>query len=192
MMKEYHVGDQVWVATFNPSAEVKVTCPVCYGEKKVTLILGNGDSVILPCQHCQQGQNGPTGFVTEQVRSTKAEKVTIDTVRITETMEGQTREYEANGQALPKENIFDTETEALEKAKRLAAEWIAEHDPLKEIPDKSYSWNAGYHLQRMENLRKKLRYHKKRAMLCRAIANDGRDENNESQDPSVDDSVLGL
>ncbi len=47
-MPKFKVGDTVWVAKcrYEP---VQKLCPTCFGKKEVTLILGNGDSVILPC-----------------------------------------------------------------------------------------------------------------------------------------------
>jgi len=66
MMQEtvriYNVGDKVWHAAFK-SIQVEKPCIVCYGEKQVTVILGNGDRVVTPCDYCGKGFDGATGVM---------------------------------------------------------------------------------------------------------------------------------
>jgi hypothetical protein len=175
-MKEYRVGDIVWVAECAPYVEKRVLCPVCFGKKEVTLILGNGDSVILPCGNCQAGYDQPTGYVTIHEPVVRASQKRIDRVEIIETEEGQVREYGAElfasgcgttYQALDNNKIFDTEVEALRKAQHDAEEISKNQNPKAKL-DKSYSWNAGYHMRHAKRLREEIEYHEKQAILCKS------------------------
>lgn len=178
-MKEYHVGDVVWVARCAPYAEKRVPCPVCFGKREVTLILGNKDTVVLPCENCQLGYDPPTGYVTVREPVVKAERVTIDRVKITETTEGQVREYATNMvtsgagttcQILGNDKIFDTEEEALIRATEDAQKMNNENRNPKAKFDRSYTWNAGYHMREAKRLQRQVEYHEKQAVLCKAKA----------------------
>ena len=63
-MKARKVGDCLWWAVVEKHAQVEIPCPVCYGKRKVNLILGNGDVVALPCTYCSPGYESPRGTVT--------------------------------------------------------------------------------------------------------------------------------
>ena len=89
---EYKVGDKVWYATFG-NREVQVTCPVCYGNKVVIVVLGNGDNVEVECQFCQSGFNPPRGYITEYQHLPEAELVIIASCRIEQSIDGDKVEY---------------------------------------------------------------------------------------------------
>jgi len=60
----FKIGDVVYFASAG-QRQVDIPCPVCFGKREVTLILGNGDSVELPCDYCGKGYDGPRGYVLE-------------------------------------------------------------------------------------------------------------------------------
>lgn len=62
----FNIGDTYYLPQNTPS-EVTVLCPTCYGKFKVTVVLGNGESVLVDCETCGRGYGyeGPTGHVTD-------------------------------------------------------------------------------------------------------------------------------
>ncbi len=161
--------------------QVRETCPVCFGKRKVTLTLGNDDTVTLPCDYCRCGYEGPTGYVTEYRYVTAVEPRTITGVRIEETSAGEKREYSSGYQGLDIWDIFDTEEEALERCKFKVEEKKREEatrvECLKKQARKSFSWNAGYHIREVKRKEKEIEYHREKAVLCKARSKkEGRDE----------------
>ena len=170
MTKNFQVGDYVWVAKFS-STKVKVPCPICFGNKVVTLILGNDDTVILPCEICREGMNDSTGYVTEYQRTPHCEKVKITKKRTEEESNKTVIQYFSDCFIYYEKDIFETEQEAMEEAKRRQEIWKKEEDKrLKVKPDKNYSWNAGYHLRAAKQAELDLEYHRSKAILCKAKA----------------------
>lgn len=171
-MKQYKVGDQVWWAHYGMS-QVKVNCPICFGAKEVTLILGNGDIVVLLCEYCGKGWDGPRGYVTEWEYVAEAKLLTINEVRIQSRLSGEdVVDYSTMQHLLDAEDIFDTKEEALARAlsksaeETLSKETMAEH--LKKNIRKSFAWNAGYHLRAARDARKSAEYHERMASICKS------------------------
>jgi hypothetical protein len=167
MDRTYKVGDKVWYATFG-SREIQVPCPVCYGNKTVTVILGNGDEVAVECDYCQKGFSGARGFVTEYEHSPAAEYLTIQGCRIEQDMDGDKVQYTSNHYSLYPEKMFDTEEEALEHAVKMAEEDAQrKSEKPKYKNEKSYAWNAGYHMKQAQSKRKEADYHEVKAKICK-------------------------
>jgi len=184
MTDQFKVGDRPWWAVYERLTNVEIPCPVCYGNREVKLILGNGDEVQLPCDYCGKGYDDPKGYVHEYQAISKAEQVTIGSVHITETAAGQDREYRVAKNFVdgacwcPKpEDLFDTEDEAnaraAEKAEadRLDHETRAEY--IKKKTHKSFAWNAGYHMREAKRHRHDIEYHERMAVVCKARGKDG-------------------
>jgi len=164
----YKVGDVVWYASFEQRKE-KVPCPVCYGNKSVIVVLGNGDEVQVECGFCNRGYNPPSGYVTEYVQLPRAEQMTITRRSIEEGSGGEKVEYASTHYGLYPERMFDTYEEAL-----ACADEMAEQDKIKKENnpkyknEKSYSWNAGYHMKSAEKCRKEVIYHEEKAKICKS------------------------
>jgi len=60
----FNIGDTYYFPQYRPS-QVTAPCPTCYGKLKVTVVLGNGESVLVDCETCGRGYEGPTGYVTD-------------------------------------------------------------------------------------------------------------------------------
>jgi hypothetical protein len=172
-MSAFAVGDVAYVARYHRTTEVTVPCPVCFGTKQVTLRLGNGDEVQLRCDYCRKGYDDPRGFVHEYQAVCKAERVVIEQVTTTETQFGQEREYRFNDRYIGDDGLlFATEAEALKRAEelresdRIAYETRAEY--IKKDTNKSYAWNAGYHMREAKKNRKQADYHERMAVICKA------------------------
>lgn len=171
-MKKYNVGDIVWIAKVDSNRQLTIPCPICFGKCKVTLILGNDDTVELPCDYCRNGYNAPTGIVTECDYYVGAEKVYIHSVTIEETCDGIEYKYMSGNFVLYNDRVFDTKEEAVEYCKKLVAD-LKDKDErrteyLKQDCKKNFSWNAGYHLREAKRKEKEAAQHKEKAKLCKA------------------------
>ena len=171
----YNVGDIVWVAQFNPRKGVNVPCPVCYTKKVVTLILGNDDRVELPCSYCKSGCEPPSGYVTDYQANNRPKQITIDGMDINKTSTGTKIQYWDGNKSChyvyDEEKVFDTKEAADEACKIRIEKWQAEQqaraDWIKHDKNKSYTWNAGYHMRLVKKYEKDILYHKDMAKLCK-------------------------
>ena len=168
-MEPFKVGDVVWFANCN-TRPVEHPCPVCFGKLKVTVILGDGSRVETPCQNCGLGFNGPRGFVQEYEYVAKPEQVTITRIEQEITAKGVKQSLFGSNRILD-DLAFRTETEALAKCEEIAAQHRLEQETracfIKKNQNKSYSWNAGYHMRTAEDYREKVAYHERMAVICK-------------------------
>ena len=172
MEKVYKVGEYVWYATYD-SEEIKVPCPVCYGNKVVIVVLGNGDEVEVECDYCSRGFQGAQGYVKDYQRNPKAEQQRISKRRIEDGRDGEEIEYISDNHYLKIEQMFDTEQEAYKYAVEWAEKDVQEKlDKPKYKNEKSYTWNAGYHLKQAESKRNEVKYHEEKAKVCKARSKD--------------------
>ena len=169
----YKVGDTVWYAKCG-SFNVSEICPVCFGELKVTLILGNGDHVELPCDYCGKGYEAPTGCVTEHRFIAEPVLQTITRVEIISNMEGENREYYSSYSILPEEDIFDNEKDAAlraaERAEKYNNDVKSRNFHVKGYSNKNYSWCAGYHLRNAKKCEEEAARHRRDAVICKEKA----------------------
>lgn len=169
--KKYSVGDAIWHSRYGINPVVK-TCPVCFGKKEVTLILGNGDEVVLKCEYCVKGFNEPSGTITEYEYVAAASQRTITAINSVVTVNGEEREYMCGFTRLKNGDIFDTEGEALVRSEYEAKEARKEQETkieyLKKSKAKSFSWNAGYWMSQIRNAKKNIEQWEKRVQLCKA------------------------
>ena len=171
-MAKFGIGDEVWSAQFSRGIPVRVTCPVCYGKRNVTLILGNGDSVELPCDYCGKGNLGvPTGYDTEYQTINDPEQIIIEGINVEIRGSGEKVEYRAGHRIYYDENLFSTREEAVLRSDELRKEYEESEkkraDYIKADVKKSFAWNAGYHLRNIKQYEKQIEYHKGKAKLCK-------------------------
>jgi len=174
-VNEYKLGDLVWVASYE-SREGKEPCPVCFGKLVVTLILGNDERVVLPCDYCGHGFNEPRGYVTVYERLARVESAVITEVRARKTSTGIEYEYRGGSWCLDASRVFGTEEQAQAHAEELAkAEQLCDEtspERVKRHVQHTYSWNAGYHLREVAEARKSMEYHGKMAKICKERSRD--------------------
>lgn len=171
-MKEYKVGDKVYHA-WTGIKEISRPCPICFGKRKVTLILGNEDTVILDCSYCSRGYESSSGleYFNEHIVEVKPE--TITEVRIEENEKGRKIGYLSNNYILQPEDTFDNEEDARLRSLQLVidrnkADMLALAQ--KEKVDRSYAWNAGYHLKSAKRAQTDYEYHSKKAVIMESKA----------------------
>ena len=177
-MKQYKVGDVVWWAMIERYKQVTKPCPICFGNKEVTLILGNKEQVILPCNYCRSGYDDPSGTIIEHEWHGVPKQITIDGMEVQINSLGEKREYHSGSPTshyiLTDDDIFDTEEEALKKCEAIKQKVENEErtraEYIKKDKVKSFSWNAGYHLREATRLEKDAARHREQAKLCKERA----------------------
>lgn len=173
-MSKFMVGDRPWVIHIGQE-QVSQLCPVCFGKCVVTLILGNGDSVELPCDNCARGYESPTGRVTEYVFSSGARQETIVQVETKQSPDSVEVEYRTVDHYCYKEDeVFYSEEDALalcaKKCAKAEEEQRTRAEYIKHNVNKKYSWNAGYHLREAKREEESAARHREKAKLCKAKA----------------------
>ena len=171
----FEIGDQVWHAR-NETEHVREACDTCYGKLKVTLILGNGDQIELPCKACAPGYEPPKGYHLVDKYVAKPVLITIDRVDSCLVNGVVVREYRAECYILKEFDVFTTREGAEARAKQIASEHEVEerkrHEHIKKEQHRSYSWNAAYHRREAKKLREKIEYHERNAVLCKERSKD--------------------
>lgn len=169
MEKEYKIGDKVWWATCD-TLQVKVDCPICFKKGKVTLILGNGESVETPCDYCMKGFEYPVGYTNEWQRISGVKEIAITGKEITENEKGRKVEYRYSGEGhnycLYNDSIFDTKEEAENRVKEIIAEHEAQEllrlAHKKKSNQTHYSWSVGYYKKQIKDAQKNLDYYSRK------------------------------
>jgi hypothetical protein len=186
-MPKYKVGDTVWVPQAG-NTQVEIPCPVCFGKKVITLILGNDDHVILDCDYCNKGSECPRGFVTEYQFVATAYPVTIDAVCVETRQDKEIVEYkvihsEFSSSSYKESNLFTTKEEAEVAAKVMADKQIADESEResnrKKNVTKSFTWNAGYWTREAKKHREEAERCDKRAQVQSERARKRKEANKE-------------
>ena len=174
-MKKYNVGDKIWFAHCG-HREVTKTCPICFGKKEVTLILGNDDKVIIECNYCgscshYKGYDYSSGYIKEYEYVAEPEQFTITHIKSECSKEGETYTYHSDHYYFEQDIIFDTREEALAKCNEIVAQKEKEEttraEYLKNDKHKNFAWNACYHLRTAKKNREEAEWHEKLAKLCK-------------------------
>lgn len=180
-MKDYNIGDKVWVAECGKK-DINKICPICFGKLELKLILGNGVEVMVPCDLCSRhGWEPPKGRVVEYEYVAEPVQMVITEIRSNTTCAGDNKRYYSGHTELDSENTFDTIEEATARCAVLVAkqqdESLSAHDVKKE-QFKTYAYNVGYHLRQLEHIQNQIQYHKRMARICmsRAKSQDGMTE----------------
>lgn len=171
MSPKYNVGDLVYWASCNHRI-ITNPCPVCYGNLKVTIILGNGDHVEIPCEYCKNGWEGPTGVEKITQYGPDIKRIIIDGVNTKTDITGEKIEYRYNNYIIYPDNVFDTEEEAKIKCSELInqhnQEELEQNEQIKKNKYKSYAWHVGYHMRNAKEAKKQMEYHEKMAKICKS------------------------
>jgi hypothetical protein len=158
----YKVGDEVWKASCYWGGEY-VPCPVCNGDKQVSVILGTGEVVETPCKCCKVGYSPPTGQVKCYKHIAEPKLHIITEVRITKRMIDTIVEYLADNSILYPDKIFGTKDEALEKCQELARSIeLARIDDLRRKKSDGIEhavYSIGYHKSEITSLKRKIADH---------------------------------
>ena len=166
---EFKRGDVVYLATFD-SKEVQKTCPVCFGQRCVTVILGDGTMVQTPCDYCGLGYGGPTGFVREWTREPLAEPCVIESVTVRDTGR-RIVEYGSGHFTLDPRNTFPDQGSAMARALERKAEYEKDEaersDRGRANTAKKATWSIGYHMREAKRDRESAERHEARVVVLK-------------------------
>lgn len=152
MKPKFNIGDTVWIARAGPM-EKSVECPACYGQRALTVIMGNGEQVSIDCSLCSVGYEPSKGVIKTYEFQAIAEPVRIERVELTN------RGFQFNHH----DEVFATKEDALKRAEELKIEHLKEEENrlknLKEYESRTWSWNATYHRRELKRAQEQVIYH---------------------------------
>ena len=167
---KFKVGDTVWWARCRWEP-VKIPCDTCFGKLEVTLILGNGDKVVLPCDACGKGYIGPRGYMDQYKYVIDPELVTITGMEVQINGEKEEVRYRSGSLCYDEKDLFASKDDAalagVEKKRLLGIEQETKSENIKQDVHKTFSWNAAYHLREVKTAKERIAYHEKKARLCK-------------------------
>lgn len=155
-------GQQVWVVSASSHYPTKEPCPICFGERAVVLILGNGEHQGVACDFCSRGCDPPSGEATVYRAMSRIYPGVVtglekefDQWRIrvdhASHLEDDAVVFADRDAAEARRIILHAEVE--QRAQRLFEQTIA-------YGKKKTAWNAGYHRREIADLERKLAWHR--------------------------------
>jgi hypothetical protein len=168
-MEVFKIGQAVWVGDVN-TEKTKDPCPVCYGKKYITVILGNRDRAKVACNFCDEPFYGPRGWVYGESRTVVgAHQEVITGMDIRE----DDVTYWFGGHGWHDERVAVTKEEALEKAKLVAIRYDEQHkqrtaDLAKHDVNKTYAWNVGHYKNQLERAQRDIEFYTKKIEITQA------------------------
>jgi len=164
----YAVGDSVWWAHVKWD-DTREPCPTCFGDKCVTLILGNGEQVSIECTTCEDGWHDACGWVTKPGREAVVERVTLMSVQV---YGGDVIYITLGTLSVGAEELFADEDAARTYAARLAEKQQRdEEERMAQViasKRKKASWTAGYCRSQITRLEKELAVARGRLAVAKA------------------------
>jgi hypothetical protein len=155
----FQLGDTYWQALGTPY-QVEVPCPVCFGKLAVTIILGNGERIGVPCEACQKGYDIPRGVIHEWEHQPRAVKFTIASV---ESMyNGRWSLKSTTGGRADFHELFTTYDAALAKAIELAKQQHESNMNSRQRHrnnTKDHTWSVRYHRAQIKDLERQMAWH---------------------------------
>lgn len=160
----FTVGDVRYRAC-NPSEQVAKPCPICFGKKRVTVILGDDSRQDVECDACGIGFEGPRGFVVEYEQTARTEAVTI--TGLVSYREGEWRVRCSDGNDYDLVRLYVNEAQAQAQAEANVEALNAHNYDQRKRRRKGVSklaWTVYYHRQRIADAKRQIAWHE--AKLC--------------------------
>lgn len=162
----FEIGAQYWMP-HSGSRQVTVICPVCAGQLAVTLTLGSGEQVGVPCEACGLGYDGPQGTIREWVHDPGAEPFVIAEVVYMRTR-GDVTEWRVRSTDRNEcdfHELYPSEAEALAVSEQQCAEQHERNMQSRQHKRKGAaraSWSIQYHREQIKTLEQQLAWHRAR------------------------------
>lgn len=160
----FEVGQRWWAPKVYPT-QVVLPCPVCFGQLAVTVVLGDGEEIGVPCEACGRGFDGPRGTIVEYDHAPAVDEFIIAGVK---SMHGgrwwlvSTAGAEANF-----EDLRASESEAMvESARRCAEnhERNMQSRQHKRRATANATWSIQYHRKCISDLERQIAWHQGRLL----------------------------
>jgi hypothetical protein len=149
--------------------QVQIVCPVCNGDRRITVILGDGEHVSVSCDGCGLGFNGPRGYIDEWEHHPKVTPFVIAAVE--SFRDGEWRLKSEDNYTADLKDLYATEAEAKTEADRRAAAAM-EHNMAsrnrKRKGVQNVGWTVQYHRKKITDLEKELAWHRAKVLTVKA------------------------
>lgn len=159
-MSEFNIGDTAWWAKYEYTS-VNKTCPVCFGNRCVVVILGDNTQVQAECDYCNREFNS-YGYIVEHEYITKTEEIKITGKEVSETSVGKEITYRHENYIFRDSDIYKTkeaaEKRAIEKKEKAEKEKLERLERGKNSHFKKYSWHVGYYQKKKRDALKDIEF----------------------------------
>lgn len=144
----------------NQPENVRIPCPVCNGNKCVTIILGTGEHLDVPCEACGIGFHVSRGFIEEYQYTPRTVPFTLASIE-GYAYDEWTLKSELGEQSYGS-SLFEHEADALAAAHKQADEQQANNARAysqTKSSAKKMTWSVRYHRSCIKDLERKIAYH---------------------------------
>lgn len=160
---KYKIGDTIYWVESSAHYQKQIPCPMCFGKKFVTIILGDDSQEKIECGACQRGTERPSGFATVWEPSANILSGTITGVSTKDGIR-----YEVGYKTIRESEAFESDKEAepyrllkYEEEKSRADLWWQESFVNAK---KKQIWSANYHRECIKREERTIEWHKYRLM----------------------------
>jgi hypothetical protein len=164
MNPPFEIGQRLWLPR-SAQTQVVVTCPVCFSQRKVTVILGDGEHVQVDCDGCGLGYEGPQGSVTTYESGARAVEFVISEVVA---FRGGRWTFESTGgDRADDDELRGTEADALAVAEMQVTALMEYEMNRRKVPRdelKKLAWIVRYHRDCLREHERKAEYHRSQVM----------------------------
>ena len=161
-----NIGDTIYWVESHTRYDKAIPCPMCFGKRFVTIILGDDSRTESICGMCSHGLEVATG----QAKTWEAEAI-IKSGKITGISTRDGIKYEIGHQTVEARECFSYESDAhpvrerkLKEAQAQRDEWF--RDNFIQCK-KNQLWSAGYHRDQVKYHERQIEWHKMRLGMCK-------------------------
>ena len=157
----FEFGKTYWLPVTSPTP-VTMPCQACYGNRAVTVILGNGEQVSVACEACGKGFSGPMGTEQSFTYEPSAKPFTVSEVTWMSGSEWTLKSQE--GHLASFDRLVTTPGEALELSKVRIQECV-EANMKRSAANSRHSiensaWSVRYHEKCIKDAEKSIAWHR--------------------------------
>ena len=152
-------GQTVFCPEASAYADHMVPCPICFGQKFATLILGNGERQEVECDACRRGFGSPSGTFNEHRVASRVDEGCVTGMQWDKHHERWRVEVDGRG----RNEVFASREVA--EAMRAAMHEDCEAQRVKMFESnmlghkQKLTWSAHYHRTCLAEARRKVAYH---------------------------------
>jgi hypothetical protein len=154
-------GQTVYKVYASAHARESTICPICFGKRIVTLILGDGSQQEVACDDCGRGCDGPTGEVYRWGPVSSVRECIVTGMK---QYDGTWEIALGNDHARLNENlVFVTHEEAEARRAELHAKCERDAEDAwgarRQMLGKSVPWRVSYHRREIKDAERRIAWH---------------------------------
>lgn len=158
------IGQRWWAPRVHP-VQVVVPCPVCFGQLAITVVLGNGEELGVPCEACGKGFSGPLGTITEWDHAPAVSEFVIAGVKSMHADRWWL--VSTTGAEVLFDDLRATEAEAMAESEKRCAENhernMRSHQHSRRAT-KDAGWSVQYHRRQIADLERRIAWHQSKLL----------------------------